>query len=114
MLKKILPLIGILIIALVLFLVLSPRENGDRVRVTVDGALYGEFPLDEERRITLGGGTNTFVIENGRVKMEEADCPDKICIRQGWISHTSECITCLPNRVVLEIIKSSDEVELVV
>jgi hypothetical protein len=35
--------------------------------------------------------------------MEYADCPDKLCIRQGIVSRSGERIVCLPNRVSITI-----------
>ena len=50
-----------------------------------------------------GGGTNRLVIKDGTVHMEEASCPDKVCIKQGTISETGQSIVCLPNRVIVTI-----------
>jgi len=35
--------------------------------------------------------------------MVDSACPDKLCVRSGWISRPKESIVCLPNRVVIEI-----------
>ena len=51
------------------------------------------------------------MIENGKVKMKEADCPDQICVHHRAISKNRETIVCLPNKVVVEIV-SSEESEL--
>jgi hypothetical protein len=74
--------------------------------VTVDGAAYGVYELDEPRRveITVDGRTaNLLVIENGAASMEEADCPDELCVRQGTISKSGQTIVCLPHRLVAEV-----------
>lgn len=90
------------------------REEGDSVRVTLDGVSIGEWSLDGNETISLNGGTNILRIENGKVWMSEASCPDKICVREGKISRTGECITCLPNKIVVTVYKSDDTVDLVV
>lgn len=113
-LRVVLPLIFFIILSAVLFILFSPEGDGDRVRVKLDGAVIGEYPLDEDITVTLNGGSNIMVIKNGKVCMESADCPDKICVRQGWVSRMGECITCLPNRLVIEVIKLGDSVDLVV
>lgn len=48
-------------------------------------------------------GHNKIVIANGEVWMEEADCPDKLCISQGKISRSGQTIICLPNKVMVTI-----------
>lgn len=53
-------------------------------------------------------GTNTIVIKNGAVRMENADCPDKLCVKQGNIYDSSKDIVCLPNKVVIKVSKPSD------
>ena len=35
--------------------------------------------------------------------MEDADCPDKLCIKQGKIDSNGQKIVCLPNKTVVEI-----------
>lgn len=82
-------------------------RTGDTVKITVDGELYCEKKLSESCEIKIGE-TNTAVIENGEVYMKDADCPDKLCVRQGKISDTSKKIICLPNKVIIEVTKKSD------
>ena len=51
------------------------------------------------------GGENTFIIEKDGVHMEQANCPDKVCIHQGTIREGDIVpVTCLPNRLSLQII----------
>ena len=46
-------------------------------------------------------------ISGGEAFMKWADCPDKLCIHQGKISHTGETIACLPNRVTVRVISGA-------
>ena len=64
------------------------------MKVTVDGEVYGTYSTrrKSDREIQTGHGTNVLVIENGSVHMEEADCPDGYCKRQGTISRVNETI----------------------
>lgn len=80
--------------------------NADGVlEITVDGELYGNFPLKEDMETTIhtSYGSNTVVIERGRVYVREADCPDKICEGMQKISHDGEVICCLPHRLFLTV-----------
>ena len=64
------------------------------------------YPLDEDRRESIlspEGGKNVVVIENGEVYMEDADCPDKLCMKQGRISGTGQTIVCLPHMLVVTV-----------
>ena len=46
-------------------------------------------------------GFNVVDIENGRIRVSEADCPDRLCIRQGWAGGGAIPIVCMPNRLVI-------------
>lgn len=87
---------------LLLFRVFTPKEEGARVVVTAKGEEYGVYSLSEDTTVQIGN-TNRLVIKNGTVKMEEADCPDQICVRHKKISRSGESIICLPNEVVVTI-----------
>ena len=46
-------------------------------------------------------GYNYLEIEHGRLRVSNADCPDGLCIRQGWSSGGMLPIVCLPNRMIV-------------
>lgn len=96
-----------------LFLRLGGRQDGARLIVTIDGELFGEYSLLEDRTIEVEGtfGYNRIVIKNGSAYMESADCPDKYCMTYKPIASTNESIICLPHRLVAEVAgaKNTDE-----
>lgn len=49
-------------------------------------------------------GHNVIEIGDERVRVIEADCPDELDVKQGWISSSGEVIVCIPNKFVVEII----------
>lgn len=53
------------------------------------------------RMLSLQGkiGPATVEVGGGRIRMLEAPCPDKICIRRGWIEKTGDSIICIPNEI---------------
>ena len=77
----------------------------------IDGEVVASYDLSEDQEVELNGGTNTMRIEDGTVKMIQADCPDKLCMKQKAISKNRENIICLPNNIVLQI-ANQDESEL--
>ena len=88
----------------VLYLFFAGRE-GSTVRVVCGGSLWGEYSLREDREIALEleNGTNLLIIRDGQVWMEEADCPDRLCVRQGAVSRVGESIICLPHELVVTV-----------
>ena len=92
------------------WLLLWNREADSPVaRVSWDGALLEEFDLnqvDEPYTYTFKheSETNTITVERGRVCISEANCPDQICVHQGWISDGTVPIVCLPHTLIVEIV----------
>ena len=62
--------------------------------------------LQSSRTLTLtgeDGGENVVELAPGRVRMYSANCPDQVCVRQGWISDASVPIVCLPHQVIIQV-----------
>ena len=103
-------IIGAVLVA-VLFLMKKP---GSVAVVSVDGKETARYDLDEDIDIEIQGvgGINRLIISGGTVRIEEADCPDKVCVRSREISKAGESIVCLPNHVILKITGSeSSEID---
>lgn len=63
-----------------------------------------EFKVDNKE----GSGYNTVQIEDGRIWIHEATCPDQVCLHQGKIENGGEVIVCLPNRFMIQIEGGND------
>lgn len=100
---------GILIFALVFFLFnqITARKPAVTAQVSVDGKVIENLDLTQDTEMVIqgyGGGSNHLVIQSGSAYVEEASCPDKVCVKQGKISHTGEVIVCLPNKMIVTIV----------
>ncbi len=100
-----------------LFLLLSGKE-GEQVQVRVAGEVVVTLPLDRDCTYEIAGaegGWNRLVIAEGSAWMEDASCPDKLCVHTGKIHQAGQAIVCLPNQVVVEIAgeTASAEVDMV-
>ncbi len=99
---------GILVIALVLFLVmhLTRNESGNQIQITVNGAVYGTYSLEKDQVIEVKENDfyNRIRIQDGAAYMEEANCPDGYCEEQGKISGRTQTIVCLPHKLVVEVL----------
>ncbi|MCD8355777.1 MAG: NusG domain II-containing protein [Clostridia bacterium] len=100
-------LAGLLAVFLILGAVLLlTRKSGATVVVRVAGEETATFALEENTVYTIegvSGGTNKLVIEDGAVWLEDASCPDQLCVHQGKIQYVGESIICLPNKVSVTI-----------
>lgn len=84
-------------------------KKGASVIVQQNGETLWEFSLSEDRtgeeavRLESEDGYNLLVIEDGKAYIKEADCPDKLCVRQHAISRQGESLICLPHRLVITV-----------
>ena len=99
---------ALLIISALLFIFLHHNEAGAGVVVRVEGNEIARYSLSEDGTYPLNGGTNILVIENGEAYLSDADCPDRLCVRQGSVKYTGECITCLPNKLTVTVFGAED------
>lgn len=85
-------------------------KKGNEVTITRDGQVYGTYALNENQTIEItdkdGKVTNTLVIADGKADMKDADCPDRLCVKQKVISRQNENIVCLPNKIVVTVTES--------
>ncbi len=82
---------------------------GEKIAViSKDGEILYRIDLSSvEENYTIDLGGNVILIENGHVCMKSAECPDKLCVKQGRISDIGS-IVCLPNKVIIEIDRNGD------
>ncbi len=90
------------------------RSNGDTVKVTVDGKVYGTYSIKKDTTVDIYSGIdnnklNRLVISDGKAYMEHATCPDGICVAHSPIFRDGESIVCLPQKVVVTVITNKTD-----
>lgn len=87
---------------LVMWFVLPAGNTAD---VYIDGKMVQtiDMTVDDAYEFSTDRGSNTVVVESGKIRVSDADCPDKVCVDMGWKSRRGETITCLPHKLVIEI-----------
>lgn len=84
--------------------------QGQTVQILQDGDCLYEIDLSAVKEAyTLviedgRGGSNTILVEPGRIRMQEADCPDQVCVRRSWLDLQASPIVCLPHRLVIQAV----------
>lgn len=65
--------------------------------------------VKEEYELTVSGdgGYNVIHIKPGAICIADADCPDGICIQEGWLTDGIAPIVCLPHKLVIQIENSA-------
>ena len=99
---------------------LMKTEAGSRAEIYVNNRKTASFNLDEPVQvmdITTKIGKVKVKYGDGSVQVTQSPCPQKICIRQGAISHSHENIICLPAQLQIVIVnetnslKSADDID---
>ena len=86
---------------------LSAKRETCVVRIVQGSDVLREIDLSrvaEEYSFTVDapdGGYNVVTVQPGRICVSEADCPDQICVLQGWLSDQTMPIACVPHRFAI-------------
>ena len=106
-------LAALLCVGVILLLAISLNaHSGETVQIRVAGQIVRAFPLSENRTYEItgvNGGTNLLVIRDGAAWIEEADCPDALCVGMGRVRRVGQSVVCLPHKVVVEIVGETDD-----
>lgn len=100
-----------LLVAISLLLILLPqnRAAGYTADIYQSGELLTSIDLSavsQPYTFTVtgeNGCTNEIEVRPDQIGIISADCPDKLCVHQGFISDSRLPITCLPNRLVIQL-----------
>lgn len=87
----------------------ASSESGAAAAVFHDGEQIASFPLDKDGIYPFGEYGVTVEVKSGKVRIAEADCPDKICEKTGFISSPMQTIVCLPNKISVRILNSDTD-----
>lgn len=79
--------------------------------ITVDGKVISSVSLENKSTSNLivpeGYPGVEIEIKDGKIRIKESDCPDRVCVRTGWLSHNGDTSICVPYKIIVKI-KSVD------
>lgn len=113
----------LIITALILsvFAALKRSGNGNvYAEIIYSGNIVCTVDLNANRTFSVPELPNIlFEIKDGRIAFIKSDCPDKICVKTGFISKPEQTAACLPNKTVLHIKQTknktgSDDIDTIV
>lgn len=91
-------------------------DGGREVIIQVNNQEFRRIPLSQVSGVVTvdvpagdGHRAAVEVASDGRARIKESDCPDKVCVRTGWIAHPGQVIVCLPNRIVVRVEGGSED-----
>ena len=103
----------------------AAQSVGLSVVVEIDGEEADRFPLmavmEEARTYTNNGITLTVAgsaivqqdTETPGVRVTQSDCPTQDCVHTGQISKAGQSIVCLPARIVITLVGTSTDYDVI-
>ena len=87
-------------------LLLNPGEASSYAQITREGQVLKTVDLRIPQTFTIeaeDGGYNVICVEDGKIGIIEATCPDHYCMHRGMLNSGAQ-IVCLPNRLVITFV----------
>lgn len=97
------------------FIMQKNAKNASTAFIYQNGTLLERISLSEvteayEIRVDGPNGSfNIIEVRPGAIGVTQADCPDQICVKQGFQSSCVLPITCLPHRLVILFSETAEE-----
>lgn len=92
-----------LLVITILFISIRAPYRSTEAEIYVNGKAYMKVDLSKDATYNIENHMTIEVLA-GKIRVKDSDCPEKLCIKQGWISSPGIPIVCLPNKIVIEII----------
>lgn len=85
----------------------GPARGVARVALieTRDGQ-SARMALDHDATLSIVGrrGPSTIEVRAGRARFVDSPCPQKLCVRAGWLERAGDSSACVPNGVSLRLL----------
>ena len=88
------------------FLLLVPKGTATMAQITSQGQIVKTVNLRKDQTFTVeskNGGYNVITVQDGKIAVTEASCPDHYCMMRGFCNSGTE-IVCLPNRMSIRFL----------
>ena len=88
-------------------------NSGDIICVLyVDNKPLLEISLNKDGDIAVPGRPGVILNIKGRaIAFKQSNCPDKICVKTGYISQPGQTAVCLPNRTAIKIVSRKPDID---
>ena len=86
------------------------ESNKKIAEIKLNGKVIRQIDLSKDDTFVIASesGTNIVKVEDGKITIIEADCPDKVCVKTGAISNAGEVIACVPHKILI-LIRNVDQ-----
>ncbi|MBL0224789.1 MAG: NusG domain II-containing protein [Geobacteraceae bacterium] len=86
----------------------SNKDSSHQAVISVEGLVVRTITLSREtprQDFVINGkvGKTDIEVQGRRIRVRDAHCNNRICVRQGWIDKPGESVICMPGQVVISI-----------
>ncbi len=92
---------AIAVISALCLVICGARSKADAAEIIYGGEVVMTKALSEDGTFDIGG--TRIEISEGHIRFVSSDCPDKTCVKSGWLEKSGESAACVPNRVVIRL-----------
>lgn len=95
-----------IIIAIVSFFIIFNHQTKPVANIIIDGKLYKSIDLSNTTNQTIDLNlkyNNVIEIKDGKIRILNTDCPDKVCKNTGFINKAGQVIVCVPSKLIIKI-----------
>lgn len=76
--------------------------------ISYDGKTVKKIPLNQIKNpqlidLTDNGLKVTILAENGKIRFLHSECPDKICVKRGWLTTAGDIAICMPAKTMVTV-----------
>lgn len=107
----------VIILAVTVLLCFFPKSSAASAQAAIylNGQLIRTVDLTEDQTFVITDRyTNVITVENGRIFIQESDCPGQDCVHSGSIHAQGRILVCLPNGLEIRITSAEEDVDFVV
>ena len=98
--------VAVFLASAVISVIMLNAHPNNIVKIKSDGELLYTIDLSKSPNRTIvveyNGKKNTLEIKDHKIRVLEADCPDKVCVNTGWLASPAIPIICPPNKLIIE------------
>ena len=93
------------------FFIGGKNQQGITAVISIEGEVYHQVKLSdvsEPYEVTVEGEVPVVIsLSSQGVCFSHSDCPDKLCVNTGVLTHSGQSAICLPARVSVKLVSES-------
>lgn len=103
-------LIILIIIGITFAVVSLNRKNGNIAEVYYEDELILKIDMNIDKEYVVSGRLGDVVVEvkDKMIRVKEENSPKHLCSKEGFTDDSLKPIICLPNKIIIKVINSSD------